>query len=214
MAFIGTFPTTLGFTAVNFRQVNATKKTETASGRVVRLQNATTKWKGTLRFPPALYEDFLPVQAFVAKCQGSLNEFDIVIPEVSTHDAHPTQVTSPNGNANAGDTSIDIISDNINKSRLLHAGDIIRFHNHTKVYMVTDDVSSNGSGVGVINFQPPLITAVTSDSAGVVADSAGTDDAIEINNVRFRMILSNDIQEYNYRNDGFVEYEIDVEEVI
>jgi hypothetical protein len=32
--------------------------------------------------------------------------------------------------------------------------------------------------------------------------------------VPFRMILSNDIQEYGYRNDGYVEYEIDVEEVV
>lgn len=214
MAYIGFFPVTNGFTAVRFRQSTITKKTETASGRITRATNAVTRWKGTLTFPPVSYDDFLAVQAFVARCQGALNEFDLVIPEISTHNLYPNQITSPNANASAGATSIAIISDQINKSNLLKAGDVIRFHNHSKVYMVTEDVATDSGGLGTIQFTPGLVTAVESDSAGVVADSAGGGDAIVVNNVPFRMILSNDIQEYGYRNDGFVEYEIDVEEVI
>ena len=36
MAYIGYFPITAGFRAVRFRQKTITKKTETASGRVIR----------------------------------------------------------------------------------------------------------------------------------------------------------------------------------
>lgn len=214
MAYIGYFPVESGFRAVRFRQKTITKKTETASGRVIRATNAVTKWTGTLSFPPVPYEDFLTIQAFVARCQGALNEFDLVIPEISTHNPHPNQITSPNSNASAGATSIDIISDQVSKTNLLKAGDVIRFHNHSKVYMVTEDVATDAGGLGTIQFTPGLVTAVESDSAGFVADSAGGGDAIIVNEVPFRMILSNDIQEYGYRNDGYVEYEIDVEEVV
>lgn len=205
MAYIGFFPVTNGFTAVRFRQSTITKKTETASGRITRATNAVTKWKGTLTFPPVAYDNFLAVQAFVARCQGALNEFDLVIPEISTHNPHTEQLTYVSADASAGSTSVSIISDNVNKTNLLKAGDVFRFPNHTKVYMVTEDVATDGAGAGTIQFTPALVTAVPTDSAG---------DTIIVKDVPFRMILSNDIQEYGYRNDGYVEYEIDVEEVV
>jgi hypothetical protein len=205
MAYIGFFPVTAGFTAVNFRMTTATKKTESASGRIIRATNSTTKWKGTLQYPPVSYEEFLPIQAFVGRCQGPLNEFDIVIPELSTHNPHPTQLTYVRADATAGSSSVLITSDQINKTNLLQAGDHIRFPNHTKVYMVTEDVVTDGSGNGTINFTPGLVQAVNFDSTG---------DTIIVNNVPFRMILTNDIQEFGYRNDGYVSYEIDVEEVV
>ena len=204
MAYIGAFPVTQGFTGVNFKQKTTTKKTITASGRTIRATNATTLWQGTLSFPPVSYEDFLPIQAFVARCQGSLNEFDLIIPEISTHNPHPNQVTFVRTDAAAGATSVDVNSDNINKSNLLKAGDVIRFPNHAKNYMVTEDVASDGSGNATMQIQPALVTAVDSDSAG---------ENIIVNAVPFRMILSGDLQEFGYRNDGFVSYEIDVQEV-
>jgi hypothetical protein len=205
MAYIGYFPITAGFRAVRFRQKTITKKTETASGRVIRATNAVTKWTGTLSFPPVAYDDFLAIQAFVARCQGALNEFDLIMPEISTHNPHTDQLTYVSADASAGSTSVSITSDQINKSNLLKAGDVIRFPNHSKVYMVTEDVETDGAGAGTIQFTPGLVTAVNYDSAG---------ETITVKDVPFRMILSNDIQEYGYRNDGYVEYEIDVEEVI
>lgn len=205
MAYIGYFPVSNGFRAVRFRQKTITKKTETASGRIIRATNAVTKWTGTLSYPPVTYEDFLPIQAFVARCQGALNEFDLIIPEISTHNPHTNQITSVSSDASAGSTSVNIISDQVSKNNLLQAGDVIRFPNHSKVYMVTETVTTDAGGAGTIQFTPGLVTAVDSNSAG---------EPMVINNVPFRMILTNDIQEYGYRNDGFIEFEIDVEEVI
>lgn len=207
MAFIGNFPTTNGFRAVRFRQQTVTKKTETASGRVVRASVATTKWRGTLQFPSMTVQEFAPVQAFIAKCQGSLNEFDIVIPTISagTNEFnHSLGALHTNGAGAAGETSI-AFDCGTGPTNVLKAGDVIRFHNHSKVYMVTDDADSIANGTGTINFQPGLVAAVPLDSAG---------QDIEAVDVRFRMILSSDIQEFSYRLDGLVDYEIDVEEVI
>ena len=211
MAYIGNFPTDPGFRAARFRQQTLTKKTETASGRTVRVTNSTTIWKGVLTFPAMDLSEFKPVQAFVARCQGPLNEFDIVIPTISQTTAlFPNQVTFANSDAGAGATSIECYATNggspIASSVILKAGDVIRFYNHTKVYMVTEDVTTNASGIATINFQPNLIAAVQ-----------GNDSALQLitcNDVPFRMILANDIQEFAYRNDGIVEYEIDVQEVL
>ena len=205
MAYIGFFPQTPGFTTANFRQNTATKKTESASGRIIRATNGTTKWKATMQFPPVSYEEFLPIQAFVGRCQGPLNEFDIIMPELSTHNPYPNQQTYVSADASAGSSSVSITSDQLNKSNLLLAGDLIRFPNHTKVYMVTETVTTDGSGNGTIYITPNLIQNVGFDSAG---------DTIIVNNVPFRMILTNDIQEYGYRKDGYVSYEIDIEEAI
>src|SRR6056300_1429685 len=83
MAYIGTFPSTPGFSAAGFKQNTITKRTQAASGRQIRATNATTLWSGTLVFPTMNLSEFRPIQAFVALSQGTLNEFDIVIPLVS-----------------------------------------------------------------------------------------------------------------------------------
>ena len=204
MAYIGFFPVETGFQTVNFKQQNQTKRTSTQSGRIVRATNSITLWAGTLRFPPMTVVESKGVQAFVARCQGSLNEFDLIIPTISdTSSAYPNQNTYVYTDASAGATSVSVQSD-VTSDTILKAGDIIRFHNHTKVYMVTEDVVVGGSGLGTINFAPNLVVDVPFDSAGYT---------IETNQVPIRMILSNDLQEFNYRTDDLVGYEIDVQEV-
>ena len=206
MALIGNFPTDPGFTSVNFRQQTKTQKTETNSGRTIRYTDSTTLWKGTLNFPPMTLAEFKPIQGFIARCQGPLNEFDLVIPTVSdTSSGYPNQSTQVNSAGSAGATSVDVLS-NQTSSTILKAGDVVRFPNHSKVYMVTQDVTTDGSGLGVLNFQPGLVIAVE------VYDSAGA--TIQVNQVPFRMILTNDLQEFGYRTDGLVGYELDVQEVI
>lgn len=203
MAVIGTFPSSPGFSAANFKQNTITKKTQTASGRVIRATNSTTLWSGTLAFPVMSLAEFRPVQAFVALAQGPLNEFDIVIPTVSTSQAdNPGTLTATvNGNQGAGATAVSI-STNKNSTVVLKAGDVIRFTNHTKVYMVTADATTNGSGNVDVSIAPALVQNVSNT------------ESITTTNVPFRMILSNDIQEFNYRTDNRIAYEIDVEEVL
>ena len=87
MAFIGTFPSSPGFNAVNFKMNTQTKITKAASGRTIRATNSTTIWSGTLAFPVMDLSEFRPIQGFMAQTQGPLNEFDIVIPGVSESQA-------------------------------------------------------------------------------------------------------------------------------
>lgn len=205
MAYIGNFPTDPGFSTVGFKMNNLVKQTQTVSGRTTRVAVGTTLWSGTLVFPPMTLTEFKPIQGFVALAQGSLNEFDIVIPTVSDS----TSINAPYlGSINVdashavGDTAINVDSDLGGAGNILKAGDVVRFSNHTKVYMCTTDVNTDSAGTAVMNISPPLIEPL----------SAG--QSVTFNQVPFRMVLSNEVQEFGYRTDGLVEYEIDIKEVL
>lgn len=207
MANIGTFPSSPGFSSIGFQQNTTTKSVQTQSGRSVRATNATTLWSGTLTFPPMTQAEFRPIQAFIALAQGRLNEFDIVIPTISESQATlaGSLVASVDGDSsganNAGDTSINI-NTNLASSNALKAGDVVRFQNHTKVYMVTTDVNTDANGNAIMNIQPALVEAVSNA------------ETITTNNVPFRMHLTNDVQEFEYGTNQLVNYEIDVREVL
>ena len=209
MAYIGTFPSSPGFNTANFRQNTITKTAQTQSGRTVRASNATTLWTGTLVFPTMTAAEFRPVQGFIALTQGRLNEFDIVIPVVSqsisvNRSLVSGSVTVDEDSATdhqVGDTNIKVQTP-ISTNNILKAGDVIRFANHTKVYVVTTDCNSEADGQAVINIQPGLVEAVTDG------------EAVTTNDVPFRMILDNDIQEFSYTTEQYTNYEIDIREVL
>lgn len=204
MAYVGNFPSSPGFSAANFRQNTATKKTTTQSGRQIRATNATTLWSGTLTFPVMNLTEFRPIQGFIALTQGSLNEFDVIIPIISESQSSNAGAATAavDGAHTAGDTTIAVTTNLGGAGNILKAGDVIRFANHTKVYMCTSDINTDGAGDAIINIQPAL-----------VEDLVDT-EVVTLDNVPFRMILSNDVQEFAYRTDGLVAYEIDVEEVL
>jgi hypothetical protein len=212
MAYIGNFPTSPGFQAVKFEMNNTVKQTATASGRIIRSSTATTLWSGTLQFPPMTLAEFLPIKGFLARCRGPLNEFDVAIPTISQSSKGYTNDSvvgiTVNTAAAAGATSV-IVNSLLANTVILNPGDVIRFDNHTKVYMVTNDegVTTDSAGQATINFEPALITAVP------ITDSAGG-PLIQMAEVPFRMILTNEVQEMVYRTDGLVQYELDVIEVI
>jgi hypothetical protein len=203
MAYIGNFPTSPGFSRAKFNQNTTTKTTTTQSGRSIRATNSTTLWTATLSFPTMSQAEFRPIQAFIVQAKGPLNEFDIVIPTVSESQSTvaASVVANVDGAHSVGDTAI-AISTNQSAQTVLKAGDVVRFANHTKVYMATTDVNSDLSGNATLNIEPPLVENLV-DLEGITT-----------NNVPFRMILANDLQEFNYGTNNLVNYEIDVEEVL
>jgi len=205
MAYIGNFPTDLGFSGINFKQETITKVTNTQSGRAIRASIGSTKFAGTLAFPSATVSEFRQVQGFIAQCKGPLNEFDIVLPNISESQSPNAGVytLTLTSNYSAGVDALNFtttpLTGNVN---VLKAGDLIRFSNHSKVYMCTTDINTDSAGTGVLNIAPNLVEAVT------------TAQTITTNNTPIRMFLTNDLQEMGYTVDGFVTFELDVAEVL
>jgi len=208
----------IGFRAMNFRQETSTAVTKTQSGRIIRSSVATTLWRATLDFAAITYEQFRQIQGFIALARGSLNDFTIELPNISNRTATAEIQDSATGQLEvsaqdiavggvAGSTEITgVVVDTIlgaTDKTILKMGDVIKFANHDKVYMLSTDITTTGSvGDILINFEPGLVTAVT----------AGTQ--IIYNNVPFKMIFANNLQDYRYNVDGTVNARIDVQEVI
>jgi hypothetical protein len=199
-------PSIFGARAVNFRQENSTAITKTASGRTIRSAVATTIWRASIELTTYTQANFKQLQGFAALARGALNEFNVQLPGVSERSVTTTPGTiTCLENYDVGSTSVDTSMASINASdnfKVLSMGDVIKFSNHNKVYMVTSDVIPDSGGDVQINFEPALVTAVTNSTT------------VTIDNVPFRMYFTSDLQEYQYNVDGTVNYRIDVAEAV
>ena len=204
MAYIGTWPSTIGFRTVNFRAVSSTKQTTTQSGRRIRVSTAGTRFSTTIQYPRMALANFKPIQAVATRLEGPLNSFDITLPSVSENQSGVTGIIATVDGTNAAGSSTVNIATNKNSQTIMKAGDVIRFPSHNKVYMLTADATTDGTGDVAVAITPNLIEAVDDDGSSTVT----------VDDVPFRMTLTGDIQEYKYATDGTVSYEIDIIEEV
>ncbi|QDP67683.1 MAG: hypothetical protein Tp123DCM190181_28 [Prokaryotic dsDNA virus sp.] len=212
MASIGAFngsgstlinPNLIGFKSMNFQGLNNIAFTQSNSGRTIRKGTATMLWRATLEFPFYTQDQFREIQAFQSQARGRLNDFTIELPGISSKKATAAVSTMTAKDASdVGSTAVDVALTGWTSGTILKAGDVIKFSNHSKVYMVTGDVTPDSAGDVQINFQPSLIKAVA------------ISDTVTFDNVPFKMIMANDAVEYQYNTDGTVNYRMDVQEAI
>jgi hypothetical protein len=186
----GTFPSSVGFTGVNFRAVNFNLSSESTSGRVQVRNRGGQKFAFTASFPPMKREDFGPIDGFMAGQSGSLESFQIVIPVISYTSGNASGSVTANGGASAGATSTNIAG----LSGIMKAGDVFKFNGHSKVYKVTEDRASSGA----LNFSPPLVQPV-SNGQGITYTA-----------VPFTVRMANDIVEWGADKASHFIFELDL----
>ena len=156
----------------------------------------------TLASVPLKRDDFGTIQAFITKQRGPFETFTVVPPVIGSsngtfvNDGTKLPVTST---AAVGASTITVTPSG---SGTLKAGDLIKFANHTKVYMLTADKTLSNTTQTTIDIFPNLITAVPSSQNTVTTDVPLT--------VRF----TNDAQEFELEADGVYRYELDVAETL
>lgn len=187
----GAYPTSPVFNAVGFTSQNFNLQSETISGRIQVRNIGGQRFRFTASYPPLSRSEFGPVNAFVMQQRGGAETFTIVLPEVSSTSG--TASGSPTGTGSLGSTSVTVSS----LTGTLKAGDVIKFANHSKVYMVVAD----RSGAGTMTIEPPLKSAVSAS-------------AITYNNVPFTVRLASPIQEFDIGVEEFYSYEIDMIEAV
>ena len=192
----GTFPTT-GFTVMEFRSNTQTRLTQSLSGKTQRQQIAGQFWSFKLQSPPLTRAEFQPIMAFIMKQGGRFDSFQVVPPLVNDALGTASGTLTSNGSYAAGTGTIQVTG---TYSGLLKAGDMIKFSNHNKVYMVEDDVNLNFSPPTSINIFPSLTTAI---------DNTTT---IQYDDVPFTVFLLNDQQQYQVGAPQLFTYEIEVRE--
>ena len=200
----GQFPASPSFEAVNFRIITPTITSETSAGKVRRVGFGHSYYTFDVRYRYLTYRDAGTVMAFVATAQGPLFSFEIVLPEISYSDA-PDSVSAnstitTNGNLTFGAKTMSVANCGANKT-VMYAGDYFKFANHSKVYMATNDVVSNASGVATINFSGGLVTNVT------------TGTRMTITAVPFTVVLAEGTQEYEVSQRGITTLALSMREV-
>lgn len=191
-----TYPTSPEFQSINLRSVNSTASNESISGKMTVRSLGSHRWEFTASYDRLTKEEFNPVYAYIVSQGGMLGSFTIYPSEINNTRGTAAGAVLVNGSHTAGDTTINI--DGLGVSETLKAGDIIKFANHDKVYMVVSD----RTGDGVLTIFPAL-TANLADN-----------EAITYNNVPMVVRLANDIQEFSLNSNNQYGFEVDFRESI
>lgn len=187
----GTYPSSPGFNAVGFKVKSYSLKSETISGRIQVRNIGSSKFEFSASYPPLTASEFNPVLAFITAQNGMKETFQVVLPDISykSGDASGTlQINVLAGNG-VGSTAVKVDG----FTGTLKAGDMIKFANHSKVYMITADLSSSGN----LAISPPL-QAFLPDNTGITYDA-----------VPFTVRLNNQVQEFSVDVVGHRSYEVD-----
>ena len=152
-------------------------------------------------FPPMTRAEFAPIYAFSVKQKGQYETFTYVPPTISTTRGSSGETPVVNGAISAGAVTASVDGLTASTSNILRAGDFIKFSDHTKIYMVTDDMSSDGSGDATLNFHPAATEAIPDDAT------------ITIASVPFTVSFQDDVREYGTNYTNLYSYEINLIEV-
>ena len=202
MADIPEFTTNPNFRSLNFKNNRPTLLNQTLSGRKQVRQIGSQYFSFTVQMPPLQQEKAQEVFAFLQKQKGSFEDFTIVAPLENLGAGKAETDIQVVGAHTSGDASIALDGFSASQTGALKAGDLIKFANHSKVYMVQSDIDSDGSGALTVLISPNLVASL--------ADN----EAVTVNKPSFTVYLENNEIMYSTDASGFYSISFDVREVI
>jgi len=198
----GQFPTSPNFRSLNFKDNRPTLVNQTLSGKKQVRQIGSQYFSFTVQMPPLQREKAQEVFAFLQKQKGSFEDFTIVAPLDNLGAGKAETDIQVVGAHTSGDASIALDGFTANQTGALKAGDLIKFANHSKVYMVQSDIDSDGGGALTLLISPNLVASL--------ADN----EAVTVNKPSFTVYLESDEIIRSETIGGFSSISFDVREVI
>jgi len=198
----GQFPTSPNFRSLNFKDNRPTLVNQTLSGKKQVRQIGSQYFSFTVQMPPLQQEKAQEVFAFLQKQKGSFEDFTIVAPLDNLGAGKAETDIQVVGAHTSGDASIALDGFTANQTGALKAGDLIKFANHSKVYMVRDTADSLSAGEMTLTIEPNLVASL--------ADN----EAVTVNKPSFTVYLENNEIMYSTDASGFYSISFDVREVI
>jgi len=202
----GAFPiSSAKFESLGIKSIQNTIISKSQSGKKLARQIDNQRFGFTARIITAKRSDvYGELMAFIVKQRSGKENFTIIPPEIEDARGSETGSVLVNGVHAVGDTTIAMDAFAGDGDGRFKAGDFIKFASHDKIYMVVSDVTSS-SNAATVTIEPPLITALTDNSA------------VTYDNVPFTVHLTSDIQEFGVvgsDKDGnlLYQFEFDVEE--
>tara|TARA_R100001163_G_C5065772_1_gene203816 strand:- start:802 stop:1407 length:606 start_codon:yes stop_codon:yes gene_type:complete len=199
----GAFPTTKKPRVLNFSSNRPNSTAYTLSGKRSVKQFAAQYFSFSVQLPAMSQSDFMPYYSFLIKQKGSFDTFTFQYPlENQGSDKGETDI-AVNGTAAVGASQVPLDGFTNSTNGVLKAGDLIKFANHNKVYMVTADENSDGSGeIAAVDIEPPLQAALVNN------------EAVTVNQPSFTVALVQDDVLYSTDASGFFTLSFDVREVL
>lgn len=194
----GAFPITAGFQTLDFQSNSPTRVTVSVSGKSQRVKVGGQFWSFKLKSPAMTRAQMMSDFAFIVQQDGQAEAFTIVPPEISSTRGTASGTITINATYAAGQS---VVKGN-GASGTLKKGDLIKFSNHDKVYMITADVDMDASSEDTFNIYPPLTSAVSSSTT------------VTYNSVPIKVYFDKDEQKYITQADGTFQYEIVMTEEI
>lgn len=197
----GYYPTTPGFTAVEFQVNTPTLSTNTNSGKTRRVGYGHQFYTWKVNYPPMTQSQLAPTFGFLAQAYGPLLSFNIVLPEISytSLSSQTAQTISTSQSKAVGEKDITL-SGASGIENILAVGDFFKFSGHSKVYQCVANCTSASDGTATLYFAGGLVEAVSSS------------ETLTITQVPFTALLENDAHQVTVGLGGMSQLQIDMRE--
>lgn len=201
----GSFPTSPGFVATNFKINNPAQTSETFNGKIRRVGLGVSFYSFTVKFPPMPRADAGPVIGFLANQYGMMENFTILLPvesyPVANYSFGSPYIPTVDTAIVSGAKQVTL-KGMVGGATVLKAGDYFKFNNHTKVYMCTTDCVANDQGKATLYF------------AGSVMKDVASNVQLTVKAVPFTVMLASDVQEYESGLGRMINLQLDMREDI
>ena len=164
----GAFPTSPVFRALSFKDNRPNLTNITLSGKKQSRTIGSQFFSFEVSMPTMTQTQAQSIFAFLQSQKGQSENFTITYPTDNLGASKDETDILVNGAQSVGDNTIAMDGFAASTTGALKAGDLIKFANHTKVYMVSADVDSNSSGQLTATISPNLTTALANDEAVTV----------------------------------------------
>jgi len=146
-------------------------------------------------------DEFAPIYAFVVSQRGQYETFTYTPPLIGV--ARGAMGGTPLVNAVHAVGVTSIATDGWpNSTLVLKAGDFVKFAGHNKVYLVTANATTDGTGAVTLTIEPPLNTALANN------------EAITVNGVPFTVALVSDVQAFGLEMGPIYSFSLNMVEVV
>ena len=177
----GTFPTTIKPSSLSLQDNRPNLINQSVSGKRVTRKYGSQFFTLDIILPSLSKDDAMDVFAFLKKQQNSFDKFNYTYP-ITNRGANRSQTDIVvNGSHSVGDTTIALSGFDNSTSNVLKAGDVVKFANHDKVYMVESNLDSDSSGNATVTISP-----------GIIATLANS-EAVTVDQPTFKVYLDSDI---------------------
>ena len=189
------FPDTTNFKTLSFRDIKS-RLGQIYTSNKLNEKFLAQRWEFTLESTLLTRIQMAEPYGFILKQNGEVETFQMVPPQLGSTQGTMSGTVTCNADKAKGQSSVTATGG----GGTFKKGDLIKFSNHTKVYQLSADTTSDGSTAFTINIYPTLQTAVSNTTT------------VTYNNVPMTVALIDDDPDFETREDGVYKYGIDVRE--